>query len=125
VGERFSAAVQTGPGPHPASCTIGTGFFLGVKGGRGVTLTTHSLLVPLYLYSPYGPYGLYRTSVPVQGCTLPYLAEIQFEFLYPTNSKIKMCKTTVLRYRCEKWLLTLRKEQMREGDEVQGAEEHV
>jgi hypothetical protein len=23
--------------------------------------------VELYLYSPYGPYGLYRTSVPVQG----------------------------------------------------------
>ena len=29
--------------------------------------------VELYLYSPYGPYGLYRASVPVQGCTLPYL----------------------------------------------------
>jgi hypothetical protein len=27
--------------------------------------------VELYLYSPYGPYGLYRVSVPVQGCTLP------------------------------------------------------
>jgi len=27
--------------------------------------------VELYLYSPYGPYGLYRASVPVQGCTLP------------------------------------------------------
>ena len=26
----------------------------------------------LYLYSPYGPYGLYRASVPVQGCTLPF-----------------------------------------------------
>ena len=29
--------------------------------------------VQLYLYSPYGPYGLYRASVPVQGCTLPCL----------------------------------------------------
>ena len=40
--------------------------------------------VQLYLYSPqclystaipllpYGPYGLYRASVPVQGCTLPF-----------------------------------------------------
>jgi hypothetical protein len=28
--------------------------------------------VELYLYCPYGPYGLYRASVPVQGCTLPY-----------------------------------------------------
>ena len=27
--------------------------------------------VELYLYSSYGPYGLYRASVPVQGCTLP------------------------------------------------------
>jgi len=27
--------------------------------------------VELYLYSPYGPYGIYRASVPVQGCTLP------------------------------------------------------
>jgi hypothetical protein len=26
--------------------------------------------VELYLYSPYRPYGLYRASVPVQGCTL-------------------------------------------------------
>ena len=24
-----------------------------------------------YLYSPYGPYGLYRASVPEQRCTLP------------------------------------------------------
>jgi len=30
------------------------------------------LTVELYLYSSYGPYGLYRASVPVQGCTLPY-----------------------------------------------------
>ena len=28
------------------------------------------LTVELYLYSPYGPYGLYRASVPVQGYTL-------------------------------------------------------
>jgi hypothetical protein len=28
--------------------------------------------VEQYLYSLYGPYGLYRASVPVPGCTLPY-----------------------------------------------------
>ena len=38
--------VQTGPGVHPASCTVGTGSFPRVKSGRGVLLTTHSLLVP-------------------------------------------------------------------------------
>jgi len=112
---RFYAPVRTGPGAHPASCTMGNASFAGVKSGLGVTLTPHPLLVPwsrksktipllsmghtactephclysraipllplwavrpvqslgactveLYLYSPYGPYGLYRASVPVQ-----------------------------------------------------------
>jgi hypothetical protein len=36
VEARFFARVQTGPGAHPASCTMGTGFFPGVKRpGRG------------------------------------------------------------------------------------------
>jgi len=34
--------VQIGPEAHPASCTMGTGSFPGVKCGRGVLLTTHS-----------------------------------------------------------------------------------
>ena len=42
-GARFSAPVHTGPGAHPASCTMGTESFLGVKSGRGVTLTPHPL----------------------------------------------------------------------------------
>jgi len=74
VRARFSAPVQTGPGAHPASCTMGAGSFPGVKSGQGVMLTPHlpssavgHERVELYLYSPYGPYGLYRASVPVQG----------------------------------------------------------
>jgi len=113
---RFSAPVLTGPGAHPASCTMRTESFPGVKSGRSVTLTPSSpfsavvkkeqsytptppvgctacaepqclystaisllplwavgpvqslsaCTVELYLYSPYGPYGLYRASVPVQ-----------------------------------------------------------
>jgi len=94
VGARFSAPVRTDPGAHPASCTMGTGSFPGVKSGQSMTLTLHPLpvlrsrksraiplptlwaiwpvqslsacTVQLYLYSPYGPYGLYRASVPVQ-----------------------------------------------------------
>jgi hypothetical protein len=31
VGARFSPPVQTGPGAHLASCTMGTRFFLGVE----------------------------------------------------------------------------------------------
>jgi len=46
---RFSAPVQTVPGAHPVSCTMGTGSFPGVKSGRGVTLTPHPLLVPLVM----------------------------------------------------------------------------
>jgi len=33
-------------GAHPASCTMGTGSFPGVKSDQGVTLTPHPLLVP-------------------------------------------------------------------------------
>jgi len=73
-GARFSAPVQTGPGAHPASCTMGTGSFLGSKERQGCdadpsppsSAVGHER-VELYLYSPYGPYGLYRASVPVQG----------------------------------------------------------
>ena len=42
---RFSAPVQIGPDAHPASYTMGTGSFSGVRCGRGVTLTPHLLLV--------------------------------------------------------------------------------
>jgi len=45
-GGRDFPPVQTGPGAHPASCTMGSGSFPGVKSGRGVLLTTHRLLMP-------------------------------------------------------------------------------
>ena len=45
-GSSFSARLQTGTGFQPASCSLGTGSFQGVKSGRGVTLTPHPLLVP-------------------------------------------------------------------------------
>jgi hypothetical protein len=45
-GAKFSASVQAGPGAHPASCTMGTGPFPGVKSSWGVTLTPYSLLGP-------------------------------------------------------------------------------
>jgi hypothetical protein len=31
VGARFFTQIQTGPGAHPTSCTMGTGSFPGVK----------------------------------------------------------------------------------------------
>jgi hypothetical protein len=48
-GRRFSAPVQTSPGAHPGFCIMGTGFFPGVKSGRGVTLTPYPFLVPLVM----------------------------------------------------------------------------
>ena len=67
---RFSAAVQTGPRAHPASCTMGTGSFPGVKRlWRGVERPPLSWAgvkerLEQYLYSPSGP------SRPVAGWTV-------------------------------------------------------
>jgi hypothetical protein len=71
VGTKFSAPVQTSPGTHPASYTMGTGSFPGVKRpGRGVDHPTPSSAevegrVELYICSPS------RSSWPVLGWTLP------------------------------------------------------
>jgi len=68
---RFSALVQTGPGAQPASYTMGTGSFSGVKRpGRGFDYPPASSAkvkegVELYLYSISGP------SWPVPGRSLP------------------------------------------------------
>ena len=44
VEVRFSVSVKTGLGSHPASCTMGTGSFPGVKRpGRGVYLLPASI----------------------------------------------------------------------------------
>jgi hypothetical protein len=63
VGERFSSSVQTGPGAHPASCTMSTVSFPGVKSGRWVTLTPGPLLVPLVMKE------WSYTSTPLMGPT--------------------------------------------------------
>jgi hypothetical protein len=61
MGKRFSAPDQTGPGANPASCTTGTGSFLGVRPpGHGVDHQPPSSgevkeKAELYLYSPSGP----------------------------------------------------------------------
>jgi len=57
----------------------GYGVFPGGKEWPGRDADPSTLLVPvherveLYLHSRYGLYGLYRASVPVQGCILPLL----------------------------------------------------
>jgi hypothetical protein len=64
---------QTGPGAHPASCSMVTGSFPGVKCGRGV-LTTHPLLAPRSWKSraiPQPP--LWGTTGPLTGLLYLYL----------------------------------------------------
>jgi hypothetical protein len=57
--------------------------------------------VELYLYSPYGPYGLYRASVPVQGWPLPFLPIRQlttrFKHSQVTVQTIRRSKNVILR----------------------------
>jgi hypothetical protein len=59
VGARFSAPIQTSPGAHPASYTMGTGSFPGVN-RLGVVLTIHhppsaKVKEIVDIYSPFGP----------------------------------------------------------------------
>ena len=76
-GRDFPYMSRPALGPTQTPIQWVPGLSRGVKSGRGVTLTPHPpssavghKRVELYLYSPYWPYGLYRASVPVQGCTL-------------------------------------------------------
>jgi len=61
AGVRFFAPTQTGPGAYPASYTMSTGSFPGVKWPElGVDHPTTSSVevkvrVDLYIYSPSGP----------------------------------------------------------------------
>ena len=69
-GARFFVSVQTGPGAHPVSYTMGTGSFLGVKRpGRGVDHPPTSIteikerVEILYLFFPFGPFvACYRVN---------------------------------------------------------------
>ena len=59
-GARFAAPVQTDPGAHPASCTMGTGSLPGVKqAGRGDHAPASSArLKKEYSYTSAPPVGL-------------------------------------------------------------------
>ena len=73
--------VQTGPGAHPASCTM---CLPEVKYGRGVSLTTHSLLAPRSWNSRGIPLPtLWATTRPVTGLLYLYL----YLYLYPIEQE--------------------------------------
>ena len=84
VEARFSAPVQTGPGAQPASCTMGTGSFPGVKSGRCVMLTPHPLLVPWSRKSRAIPLLPLWAVRPVQSLNACKRVHFIFTFLYTT-----------------------------------------
>jgi hypothetical protein len=75
------------PWGPPSLLYNGTGSFAGVKSGQGAALTPHPLLVrgyervELYLYSPYGPYGLYTACARVH-----FPAKILYTFAFASPS---------------------------------------
>ena len=80
MGAKFSAPVQTGPGAHTASCTMGTVSIPEVKSGRGVTLTPHPLLVSWSWKGraiPLLPLWAVRPVQSLSACT-----RVTFNFLY-------------------------------------------
>jgi len=79
VGTRFSAFVLTSPGAHPASCTMGTGSFLGVK-QQGMALTTHPHLAPR-LKKEWS-----YTSTPSLGLCGLFYSEL---YLYPLHNRLQ------------------------------------
>jgi len=82
-GSKFSAPVQTGPGSHPASCTMSTGSFAGVRSGRGVTLTPHPLLVPWARKGRAKPLLPLWAVQPVQ--SLSACTRVNFTFTLPIS----------------------------------------
>ena len=92
VGSRFSAPVQTGPGPHPTSCTMGTGSFLGVKSSWGMMLTPHPILGPWSWMSRAIPLLSLWAIWPVQ--SLSACTRVHFIFFYlltPDPCTVAMC----------------------------------
>jgi len=89
VGARFSTPVQTGPGIHPVSCTMGTGSFPGGKerpGHDADPSPTSSAVgherVELYLYSPMGRTACTEPQCLYKGALYIYL------YLFRRENKI-------------------------------------
>ena len=100
------APVQTGPGAHPASYTMGTGSFLGVRQlGHGVDHRPPSSAevkerVELYLYSTSG------SSWPVIGWTFLYMGLKVGLSLHENNTRWGFLRT-----KCSKRKKERKKEQ--------------
>jgi hypothetical protein len=98
VWANFFALIQTGPGAHPASCTMGTEFFPGVNSGQGVTLTSHLRLLPWSRKSRAIPLLPLWAVRPVRG--LSACTRVHFTLYHIKTQKI-FCERNLLNtYRC-------------------------
>ena len=98
VRAKFSSSVQTGPGDHPASCSIGTGSFLGVKSGRGVMVTPHLVLVPWSWKSRailLLPLWVIRPVQSLSACTRVHFT---FTFTSESNATLNSSKYAELKH---------------------------
>jgi hypothetical protein len=90
VGARFSVPVQTSPTDHPASYTVGTGAFPGVKwSGSGADHTPPSSdevkgIVELYPYSSFWPLW------PILGWTFLLAKEVIFHKLVQITRNVHL-----------------------------------
>ena len=99
-------SVQTGPGSHPASCTMATGSFPGVKSVRGATVTPHPLLVPWSRKSraiPILPLWAVRPVQSLSACTRVHFTF--YLFLSVAGFPKHFCSRTPFSF--EKWRRTL------------------
>jgi hypothetical protein len=105
---RFSAPVQTGPGAHPSSYTMGAGSFPGVNIGRGVTLTPHPLLVPWSRKGraiPPLPLGAVRPVQSLSACTRVHFTlytdgvfSADYHCIIITLYRYRVCQLSVTSY---------------------------
>ena len=99
-GRDFSHLSRPALGPIPASCTMGTRSFPGVKSRRSVTLTPHPLLVPWSWKSraiPLLPLWAVRPVQSLSACTgvtftftlptFPPIFKFNFEFVHVVVSR--------------------------------------
>ena len=95
---REFSSVQTVPGDYPASCTMGTGSFTGVKCGQGVLLTTQPFQcrghgrAELYLYPPSWPHRA------CNGITLPlpfYVLRFHYNYTVCDFTILKLTMITI------------------------------
>ena len=65
-GRRHFPPVQTGPGAHSGSCTMGTGSFPGVKSSRGVSrMVSFPPISPPRPYTPPSPHPYAPHAQPI------------------------------------------------------------